>query len=130
VIGQARSPARRSPPGADGRIHDSFCNEEREEEEKKKREAHAREETAKDHWEIIRRSGVVDLELNGIINQAKKQARLLIHLLFALFIFSSRRCNQQIYIYIYIYININVYINKYIYKHIYINKYIYIYIYK
>lgn len=41
----AHSPARRSPSGKDGWIHDSFCNEERE--KKKKEKAHVREETAK-----------------------------------------------------------------------------------
>lgn len=51
---------------------------------------------SQDHWEIIRWSGVVDLELNGIINQAKKQARC--SYIYYLHFFHFRRCNQQIYV--------------------------------
>lgn len=87
----AHSPARRSPPGTDGWIHDSFCNE-----EKKKGESAFERRNSQDHWEIIRWSGVVDLELNGIINQAKKQARC--SYIYYLHVFHFRRCNQQIYV--------------------------------
>ena len=85
----ACSPARRSPPGTDGWIHDSFCNEE-------KKESACERRNSQDHWEIIRWSGVVDLELNGIINQAKKQARC--SYIYYLHFFHFRRCNQQIHI--------------------------------
>lgn len=51
---------------------------------------------SQDHWEIIRWSGVVDLELNGIINQAKKQARC--SYIYYLHVFRFRRCNKQIYV--------------------------------
>lgn len=88
----AHSPARRSPSGKDGWIHDSFCNEEK----KKKGESACERRNSQDHWEIIRRSGVVDLELNGIINQAKKQARC--SYIYYLHVFHFRRCNKQIYI--------------------------------
>lgn len=77
----AHSPARHSPSGKDGWIHDSFCNEEK----KKEGESACERRNSQDHWEIIRWSSVVDLELNGIINQAKKTSTLLIHLLFACF---------------------------------------------
>lgn len=87
----AHSPARRSPPGKDGWIHDSFCNE-----EKKKGESACERRNSQDHWEIIRWSGVVDLELNGIINQAKKQARC--SDIYYLHVFHFRRCNKQIYV--------------------------------
>lgn len=88
----AHSPARRSPPGKDGWIHDSFCNEGR----KKKGKSACERRNSQDHWEIIRWSGVVDLELNGIINQAKKQARC--SYIYYLHVFRFRRCNKQIYV--------------------------------
>lgn len=89
----AHSPAHRSPPGKDGWIHDSFCNEGRK---KKKRKSACERRNSQDHWEIIRWSGVVDLELNGIINQAKKQARC--SYIYYLHVFRFRRCNKQIYV--------------------------------
>ena len=63
---------------------------------KKKRERAYERRNSKDHWEIIRWSGVVDLELNGIINQAKKQARC--SYIYYLHVFHFRRCNQRIYV--------------------------------
>lgn len=63
---------------------------------KKKRESACERRNSQDHWEIIRRSGVVDLELNGIINQAKKQARC--SYIYYLHVFHFRRCNKQIYV--------------------------------
>lgn len=86
----ARPPACRSPPGKDGWIHDSFCNEGGE----KKKSACERRNTP-DHWEIIRWNGMVDVELNGIINQAKKQARC--SYIYYLHVFHFKRCNKQIY---------------------------------
>lgn len=63
---------------------------------KKKGERACERRNSQDHWEIIRWSGVVDLELNGIINQAKKQARC--SYIYYLHVFHFRRCNQQIYV--------------------------------
>lgn len=63
---------------------------------KKKGESACERRNSQDHWEIIRWSGVVDLELNGIINQAKKQARC--SYIYYLHVFHFRRCNQQIYV--------------------------------
>lgn len=88
----ARLPALCSPSGPHGRIHDSFCNEEG----KKNGDSVCERRNSQDHWEIIRWSGVVDLELNGIINQAKKQARC--SYIYYLHFFHFRRCNQQIYV--------------------------------
>lgn len=62
----------------------------------KKGESACERRNSQDHWEIIRWSGVVDLELNGIINQAKKQARC--SYIYYLHVFHFRRCNQQIYV--------------------------------
>lgn len=63
---------------------------------KKKGESACERRNSQDHWEIIRWSSVVDLELNGIINQVKKQARC--SYIYYLHFFHFRRCNQQIYI--------------------------------
>lgn len=89
----ASPPARRSPPGKDGWIHDSFCNEG---EKKKKKESACERRNSPDHWEIIRWSGMVDVELNGIINQAKKQARC--SYIYYLHVFHFRRSNKQTYV--------------------------------
>lgn len=62
---------------------------------KKKKSACERRNTP-DHWEIIRWNGMVDVELNGIINQAKKQARC--SYIYYLHVFHFKRCNKQIYV--------------------------------
>lgn len=62
---------------------------------KKKEESACERRNRQDRWEIIRWSSVVDLELNGIINQAKKQARC--SYIYYLHFFHFRRCNQQTY---------------------------------
>lgn len=74
-------------------IHFAMRGGERER-EKGKRACERR--NSQDRWEIIRRSGVVDLELNGIINQAKKQARC--SYIYYLHVFRFRRGNKQIYV--------------------------------
>lgn len=63
---------------------------------KTKKESACERRNSPDHWEIIRWSGMVDVELNGIINQAKKQARC--SYIYYLHVFHFRRCNKQIYV--------------------------------
>lgn len=66
------------------------------EKKKKKKESACERRNSPDHWEIIRWSGMVDVELNGIINQAKKQARC--SYIYYLHVFHFRRSNKQTYV--------------------------------
>lgn len=87
----AYSPARRSPLGTDGWIHDSFCNEEKK---KKRRERmwEKKQPRPLGNYTVEQHGGS---GIKGIINQAKKQARR--SYIYYLHFFHFRRCNQQIY---------------------------------